>query len=119
MPSNVPKFTRACIDSPSEADTFETKLRDGDMVMAYVCLSFCPVPAAAQSAQTDGLLDNVFLSEIISICNLVARSGRSEDEQVQTMADRIVDYAQQCMVNKKRVSPFESMSIFYLCDIVF
>lgn len=30
-----------------------------------------------------------------------------EDAQVQVMADRLVDYAQMCMVNKKRVSPFE------------
>ena len=43
-----------------------------------------------------------------TICSLVARSGGSEDEQVQAMADRIVDYARKCMKNKTRVSPFES-----------
>jgi len=91
IPVNVPKYTRACIDSPREADTYETKLRDGDIVIAY----------------TDGLSDNVFPNEIISICNLVARSGGPEDTQVQAMADRIVDYARQCMANKKRPSPFE------------
>ena len=30
------KFARACVDSPNEADTFEMKLRDGDIVVAYV-----------------------------------------------------------------------------------
>jgi hypothetical protein len=59
--------------------------------------------------QTDGLTDNVFPTEIISICSLVARSGGSEDEQVQAMADRVVGYARQCMANRRRVSPFESM----------
>ncbi|KAF7968268.1 hypothetical protein HWV62_31055 [Athelia sp. TMB] len=80
-----------CIDPPSDAATFETKLRDGDIVIAY----------------TDGLSDNVFPSEMISICSLVARSRGSEDEQVQAMADRMVDYAQKCMSNRRRVSPFE------------
>lgn len=45
---------------------------------------------------------------MIAICSLVARSGGTEDEQVQAMADRIVDYARQCMANRRRVSPFES-----------
>ncbi|KZP11994.1 hypothetical protein FIBSPDRAFT_898576 [Athelia psychrophila] len=80
-----------CIDPPSDAAAYETKLRDGDIIIAY----------------TDGLSDNVFPSEMISICSLVARSGGSEDEQVQTMADRMVDYAQKCMSNRRRVSPFE------------
>lgn len=30
-----------------------------------------------------------------------------EDVLVQTLAERIVDYAQACMSNRKRVSPFE------------
>lgn len=30
-----------------------------------------------------------------------------EDVLVQTLAERIVDYAQACMYNRKRVSPFE------------
>jgi protein phosphatase PTC7 len=61
-------------------------------------------------SQTDGLSDNVFPTEIMTICSLAARSGGSEDQQVQAMADRIVDYARQCMVNYRRVSPFESTS---------
>lgn len=30
-----------------------------------------------------------------------------EDAQVQTIAERVVQYAQLCMYNRKRVSPFE------------
>ena len=97
--------------------------------------------------QTDGMSDNVFPAELISICSLVARQYAhappkrkrvpvksdqaqvspgfpcftqltctrqpfefvkdEEDALVQTMAERIVDYARLCMLNKKRVSPFE------------
>lgn len=38
MPVNARKLRGAVIDSPSEADTYETKLRDGDLVIAYVQL---------------------------------------------------------------------------------
>jgi len=44
---------------------------------------------------------------MVTICSLVARAGGSEDQQVQAMADRLVEYACQCMKNKNRVSPFE------------
>ncbi|CAA7271708.1 unnamed protein product [Cyclocybe aegerita] len=92
LPANAGrKFARACVDSPGEADTYETKLRDGDIVVAY----------------TDGFSDNVFPSEMVTICSLVARTGGTEDEQVQNMADRMVEYARQCMKSKTRVSPFE------------
>lgn len=57
--------------------------------------------------QTDGFSDNVFPSEMMTICSLVARAGGTEDEQVQAMADRLVDYSRQCMKSKSRVSPFE------------
>lgn len=36
MPMNARKFRGAVIDSPDEAQTYETKLRDGDLVVAYV-----------------------------------------------------------------------------------
>lgn len=85
------KFSRACVDKPSEAETFRTKLTDGDIVIAY----------------TDGLSDNVFASEIVTLCSLIARRGGTEDQQVQTIADRLVDYSRQCMTKKSRVSPFE------------
>ena len=84
--------TTGMTDYADAADEYETKLRDGDLVVLY----------------TDGLSDNVFNSEITAICSLVARAGGSEEQQVQTMADRIVDYARSCMNNMTRVSPFES-----------
>lgn len=31
-------FSRACVDAPSEADVFEARLRDGDIIVAYVRL---------------------------------------------------------------------------------
>ncbi|KAI6109821.1 phosphatase 2C-like domain-containing protein [Pisolithus sp. B1] len=70
------------IDLPDAAAEYEAKLRDGDIVVAY----------------TDGLSDNVFPADIVAICSLVARSA---------MADAIVRYAQTCMRDRKRVSPFE------------
>ena len=60
---------------------------------------------------------------MLTTCSLVARAGGSEDEQVQSMADRLVEYARQCMKDRNRVSPFESaffsqalffLSFFYL-----
>ena len=61
---------------------------------------------------------------MVAICGLVARQfqlnrrtitpagemefeGSAEDQEVQAMAERIVDYARICMANTKRVSPFE------------
>ena len=61
--------------------------------------------------KTDGLADNVFPSEIVALCSLVGRRGGSEDEQVQAIADGLVDYARQCMLKKNRVSPFERGSL--------
>ncbi|KAG6818125.1 hypothetical protein H0H87_000030 [Tephrocybe sp. NHM501043] len=89
--SSLRRFSRACVDKPSEAETYRVKLGDGDIVIAF----------------TDGLADNVFASEIVQICALVARRGGTEDEQVQLIADRLVHYARLCMRNVARVSPFE------------
>ncbi|KAH8107078.1 protein serine/threonine phosphatase 2C [Cristinia sonorae] len=92
-----PRLRPTIHDTPQDADVFETKLRDGDIVILY----------------TDGLSDNVFMSELTSICALVSRqfSDRSgpnaEDAQVQAMADRIVDYTTMVMHMKRRVSPFQ------------
>ncbi|KAI0336514.1 protein serine/threonine phosphatase 2C [Cubamyces sp. BRFM 1775] len=108
LPTSQKRFSRACVDHPSDADLCEMKLRHGDIVIAY----------------TDGLSDNVFPAEMVAICSLVARqfqlskrtitsTGEQETEQVsedleaQAMAERIVDYARMCMFNHKRVSPFE------------
>ncbi|KAJ4487965.1 hypothetical protein J3R30DRAFT_3363301 [Lentinula aciculospora] len=85
------KFARVCIDSPKEANTHSLKLRDGDIVVAY----------------TDGFSDNVFPSEMLSICSLAGRKDATEDEQMQNMADNLVLYARQCMMDRRRVSPFE------------
>ncbi|KAA1471182.1 protein serine/threonine phosphatase 2C [Dentipellis sp. KUC8613] len=90
LPSHVDHEDMA-VDMPSDADLYETKLRDGDIVIAY----------------TDGLSDNVFNNEILSLCSLVSRAGGPEDMQVQTMADRTVEYARACMSSKVRVTPFE------------
>lgn len=58
---------------------------------------------------------------MVTICSLVARAGGSEDQQVQAMADRMVEYASQCMENKNRVSPFESafFSQVHICAFPF
>ncbi|KAH7914666.1 phosphatase 2C-like domain-containing protein [Hygrophoropsis aurantiaca] len=92
FPSDSRKYARNYnIDYPSAADSYEMKLRDGDIVIAY----------------TDGLSDNVFPSDLVAICSLVARSGGPEEQQVQVMADRMVQYAQSCMHDRKKASPFE------------
>jgi len=103
-----------CVDAPSDADIFQTKLRDGDIVVAYVC-TFArhlgiehTIRPLSIIFQTDGFSDNVFPSEMVNICRLVARSGNSEDKIAQTMADRMVDYSQLCMRSRTRFSPFES-----------
>ncbi|CAL1704761.1 unnamed protein product [Somion occarium] len=100
-------FTRGLHDTAQDADLYETNVVDGDIIVLY----------------TDGFSDNVFPSETAAICSLISRQFTpppapkeldadaedppEEDAQVQVMADRLVDYAQMCMVNKKRVSPFE------------
>ncbi|KAH8117448.1 phosphatase 2C-like domain-containing protein [Phellopilus nigrolimitatus] len=91
VPLRSRRYGQAYTDSPREADTYETKLRDGDIVVVY----------------TDGLSDNVFSNEMLQICTLVGRMGGTEDQQVQDMADRMVQYARVCMANEQRVSPFE------------
>ena len=61
---------------------------------------------------------------MVAICSLVSRQfqlskwtttpvgeaeveSSAEDQEVQAMADRIIDYSRMCMHNQKRVSPFE------------
>ncbi|KAJ7765515.1 phosphatase 2C-like domain-containing protein [Mycena maculata] len=90
-PPSGKRFTRACVDSPREAQTYWTQLCDGDIVVAY----------------TDGLTDNVFPHEIAEICTVDPDAGESDDAQAQAMADRLVVYARECMAAKTRVSPFE------------
>ncbi|KZV93392.1 hypothetical protein EXIGLDRAFT_645479 [Exidia glandulosa HHB12029] len=81
-------------DSPRMAERYSTSLRSGDIVILY----------------TDGVSDNVFEPELVSICALVSRAqsdNAPEEIQAQAMADRIIEYACACMWNKSRVSPFE------------
>lgn len=65
--------------------------------------------------QTDGLSDNVFTPDIVAICSLVARSGGSENVQAQMMANRIIEYAQVCMRERKKMTPFSRKSCFCFC----
>ncbi|KAG6335364.1 hypothetical protein ID866_3727 [Astraeus odoratus] len=80
------KYHTHYIDPPSAAAQHEISLRDGDIVVVY----------------TDGLSDNVFPADIVTICSLVARSGGTENDLVQAMADAIVRYALVCMRDRKR-----------------
>ncbi|KAJ7067931.1 hypothetical protein C8F01DRAFT_1116238 [Mycena amicta] len=88
---NLKPFTRACVDSPREAETHQAQLCDGDIVVAY----------------TDGFSDNVFPHEMVEICSPDPEAGDSDDAQAQSMADRLVIHARECMATKTRVSPFE------------
>lgn len=107
------------MDSPGEADTYETTLRDGDIVVAYVrILSFVSPSFVHWQTQTDGLGDNVFPDEIATITSLVGRAGLPEDVQVQAMADRMANYARLCMLNKGRRSPFESTCLLLFLIVV-
>ncbi|KAF7313486.1 Protein phosphatase [Mycena chlorophos] len=90
-PPSGRRFTRACVDSPREAETYRTQLCDGDIIVAY----------------TDGFSDNVFMHEMIEICSHDPEAGNSDEAQAQSMADRLVIHARECMDAKSRVSPFE------------
>jgi hypothetical protein len=37
-PPSGKRFTRACVDSPREAETYRAQLQDGDVIVAYVRL---------------------------------------------------------------------------------
>ncbi|KAJ7623183.1 phosphatase 2C-like domain-containing protein [Roridomyces roridus] len=90
-PPSAKRFTRACVDSPREAEAYWTQLCHRDIIVAY----------------TDGLSDNVFPHEMAEICTLDPQLGESDDAQAQSMADRLVIHARECMAAKDRVSPFE------------
>ncbi|KAJ7759263.1 phosphatase 2C-like domain-containing protein [Mycena metata] len=90
-PPSGKRFTRACVDSPRDAETYQTQLCNGDIIVAY----------------TDGLTDNVFPHEMAEICSPDPEVDPSDDAQVQSMADRLIIHARDCMAAKTRVSPFE------------
>ncbi|KAJ7709909.1 phosphatase 2C-like domain-containing protein [Mycena rosella] len=77
-------------DMPRVAETWDTRVRDGDIVILY----------------TDGLSDNVFPAEMLKICSLTMSGPGSEMEQVQAIAGHLVQYARRCMFSSK-LSPFE------------
>ncbi|KAI0798040.1 phosphatase 2C-like domain-containing protein [Abortiporus biennis] len=104
LPIGPRGYMDANADSPRDANIYQTRVRDGDIIIVY----------------TDGLSDNVFTSEITSICSLVSRQFAlspdnmgieedklNDDRRAQAIADRLVDYAQMCMMSKTRASPFE------------
>jgi len=78
-------------DLPSVAETYSTRLMDGDIVILY----------------TDGLADNIFPAEILKICSLAMKGSESnEATQVQSIAHHLVHYSRSCMFSD-RVSPFQ------------
>ncbi|KAG8805454.1 hypothetical protein FS842_002845 [Serendipita sp. 407] len=92
--SKIPEFMKSdgsIVDHPSDADLYSINLQGGDIVIAY----------------TDGLSDNLFPNDITAITSLVMRSNLDDFELAQTLADRLVLYATQCMWDKRRKSPFE------------
>ncbi|KAG8852215.1 hypothetical protein FRB91_006794 [Serendipita sp. 411] len=92
--SKIPEFMKSdgsIVDHPSDADLYSINLQGGDIVIAY----------------TDGLSDNLFPNDITAITSLVMRSNLDGFELAQTLADRLVLYATQCMWDKRRKSPFE------------
>ncbi|KAJ7452416.1 phosphatase 2C-like domain-containing protein [Mycena galericulata] len=94
-------------DFPSAAETYSTRLMDGDIVIAF----------------TDGLADNIYTREsaclyfyhvsddsrqpeILKICSLVMKGSGSEAAQIQSIAQHLVNYSRSCMFSD-RVSPFQ------------
>lgn len=92
------------------------KLRDGDLVIAYVCLPLPPSHCRRRLThrftfrQTDGLCDNVFGSEMLALCTLAGRAGGTDEQQVQAITDNFVHYARACMVNNHRSGPWARKS---------
>ncbi|KAJ7285840.1 phosphatase 2C-like domain-containing protein [Mycena rebaudengoi] len=77
-------------DSPSVAQEYSTRLRDGDIVVLY----------------TDGLSDNVFPAEIEKVCALGLKGPGSEDAKVRSIAQNLVVLSRAAMMSD-RESPFE------------
>ncbi|KAJ6502554.1 phosphatase 2C-like domain-containing protein [Mycena sanguinolenta] len=77
-------------DLPDMAEEYSTRLKDGDIVIAY----------------TDGLADNIFPAEILTICSLIMNKPDSETAKVRMLAQSLVNHSQNCMFSHQ-VSPFE------------
>jgi len=78
-------------DSPRDAALHSQKLRHGDIIVAY----------------TDGFSDNVYPGEMLGYLAAIMRRNEPEKVLAQTLADFYVAFAQRCMYDTQRVSPFE------------
>ncbi|KAF9792410.1 hypothetical protein BJ322DRAFT_1029076 [Thelephora terrestris] len=106
-----PNFGGAARDKVSDGHVFEIGLRDGDLVIAYVCPPSRSTPFHTLTfRQTDGLCDNVFASEMLALYTLAGRVGGSDEQQVQAVTDNFVHYARACMVNNHRSGPWAQRS---------
>ncbi|KAF7304877.1 Protein phosphatase [Mycena kentingensis (nom. inval.)] len=77
-------------DSPRQADVYETKLVDGDVVIAF----------------TDGLSDNVFAAEIARICQMVFELQDPKASFAELIAYNLVHHARKRMFGNDP-TPFE------------
>jgi len=78
-------------DFPEHADTYSTRLRHGDVVIAF----------------TDGLSDNMWPAELLHYVTHVLRSDVPEARQAQDLADICVHFATQYMHRYDKVTPFQ------------
>ena len=93
------------------------RLRDGDLVIAYVRPPLQPTlphPYPFTFRQTDGLCDNVFGSEMLALCTLAGRAGGTDEQQVQAVTDNFVHYSRTCMVNDHRSGPWARKLLSFL-----
>lgn len=56
----------------------------------------------------------MFPHELAEICSPDPEADASDDAQAQSIADRLVIHARECMAAKTRVSPFERGSCIFL-----
>ncbi|KAJ2987240.1 hypothetical protein NUW54_g9484 [Trametes sanguinea] len=89
LPTSQKRFSRACVDQPSDADLHEMKLRHGDIIIAY----------------TDGLSDNVFPAEMVAICSLVARQSQLQRRTIPVTGERS---GEQTVEDIERSRPWQS-----------
>lgn len=101
-----PNFEGPFRDKVSDGHAFEMRLRDGDLIIAYVGSPYSASSYLLTFHQTDGLCDNVFVSEMLALCTLAGRAGGTDEQQVQAVTDNFVHYARACMINDNRSGPW-------------
>jgi protein phosphatase PTC7 len=85
------------MDEASQADLFETSLKDGDIIIAF----------------TDGFGDNVFMAEVEVLLEKLRQQKEYnvgdgyEQLYADKIADSLVSYARLCSERKDKQSPFE------------